>query len=180
MSSQPLKWDLGSDFCVQDKYNFYIRAINLLPWLRAGEWQSMNSTALTSLTKFVNHNSKQVSLRSPQTALVKVDTRAAVPSAKQIKWHPQQNFSSFIISAFLESPHNPAHPSPQGYRYQVIRQQNIVTFYNITLKYKSSQQDSAGGYWFWTTDTADSISSAGEMPKVKCLLKIHIWLQEFH
>lgn len=102
----------------------------------------MNSTALTNLMKFVNHISKQVSLRPPKRGLVKVDTRAPFPSAKWIKWHPQQNFSSFIISAFLESPHNPAHPSPQEYGYQPIRQQNIVTFYNITVKYMSSQQDS--------------------------------------
>lgn len=136
----------------------------------------MNFTALTILRNLWNATDKQVSLRHPWTVMVKVDTRALDPSAKWKKWHPQQFFSSFIISVFLESPHNPAPPSPQGYQYWVIRQQNIVTFYNITLKYKSPQQDSAGGYWFWTTDAADSIPPAGEMPKVKCLLKIHIWL----
>lgn len=76
--------------------------------------------------------------------MMKVDTRAADPSAKWMKWHPQQFFffflSSFIISEVLESPHNPAHPSPQGYQYRVIRQQNNVTFYNITLKYRCAHR----------------------------------------
>lgn len=53
---------------------------------------------------------------------------------------PAVFFSSFITSEVLESPRSPAHPSPQGYQYRVICQQNNVTFYNITLKYRCAHR----------------------------------------
>jgi len=81
---------------------------------------------------------------------------------------------SFIMGEFLESPHNPAHPSPQGYRYRAVCQQNILTFYNITLK-RSSR---TGQCWrlLIPNHWHSRASPAGGMPKVKRLLKIHIWL----
>lgn len=136
----------------------------------------MNFRAPTILWNLWNTTDKQVSLRHPRTELVKVDARAADPSAKWIKWHPQQFFSSFIIGAFSESPHNPVHPSPQGYQYWVICQQNIVTFYNITLKYESPHRTVLEVIDFEPLTQQTASPPAGEMPKVKCLLKIHIWL----